>query len=410
MSRFRHHLAIRVLLLCLATAACGTRVPEAEQATHAPASGSVALDPAASTGGVPGFTGAAGGTAQAPAALPSAGDQPVRIAGPSGAATGGRGGQGPAATSVGGAGATAGRTTPAGAATTPATAPGAGSAPGAGLPPTGAGPVGEKSPVVIASAGTFSGPIGAILLPGTQTVSAWVAHINANGGLGGHQVKLLVYDDGGDPARRQTQIKEAIERRGVIAFVHNAAPFESKTTQDYITAQRIPVIGTETGTEAVYRSPMYFPQATSGSGNIADAMLSAAMQLAPAGKIRVATLTCVEAQQCTEADALWAELGPQVGMKVVSRGRASITQPDYTAECLSARNAQADVVVFALDPNAASRLALSCARQGYRPTYATLTSLALDRHKTDPNLDGMVQGSNVFPYFQTGTPATDEFQ
>ena len=33
-----------------------------------------------------------------------------------------------------------------------------------------------------------------------------------------------------------------------------------------------------------------------------------------------------------------------------------------------------------------------------------------DRHRDDPNLAGLVAGTNVFPSFQQGTPATDEYQ
>jgi hypothetical protein len=33
-----------------------------------------------------------------------------------------------------------------------------------------------------------------------------------------------------------------------------------------------------------------------------------------------------------------------------------------------------------------------------------------DKMKDDPNLEGAIAWTNVFPYFQSGTPATDEFQ
>src|SRR5207237_6089821 len=55
------------------------------------------------------------------------------------------------------------------------------------------------------------------------------------------------------------------------------------------------------------------------------------------------------------------------------------------------------------------RLATSCVRQGYRPRYATSSSVVVDRLKDDPNLDGLLAVVPTFPWFQTGTPATDEF-
>lgn len=266
-----------------------------------------------------------------------------------------------------------------------------------------------KSTIVIASAGTFTGPIGSILLPGTQAVQVWVNYTNDRGGINGHPVRVIVYDDGGDPARHRAQVQDAIERQKVVAFVHNAAPFLTKSTQDYVESKRVPVIGTETGTELVYQSPMYFPQATSGFANIRTALLTAARQVLPAGKKKLATLTCVEAQQCDDADRLWADMASGLGFELVNRGRASLTQPDYLAECLSARNAGAEVMIVAMEATATARLAQSCARQGYHPVFGTLASIAADRQKNDPNLKGMMTSSNVFPYFASGTPAIDEF-
>jgi len=69
------------------------------------------------------------------------------------------------------------------------------------------------------------------------------------------------------------------------------------------------------------------------------------------------------------------------------------------------------VVFIALDTNAVARFAAACARQNYRPVFSTFSTVASDGLKTDDNLDGhMVASSPVFPYFQSGTPATDEFQ
>ena len=82
-----------------------------------------------------------------------------------------------------------------------------------------------------------------------------------HGGLNGHPVRLIVYDDGADPARSRAQVQEAVERQRVVAFLQMSQPLSGESNVDYITAKRIPVIGTETGSPWVYdRSPMYFPQ------------------------------------------------------------------------------------------------------------------------------------------------------
>lgn len=280
---------------------------------------------------------------------------------------------------------------------------------GTSIVPTPGGPK-KGSPIIVGSVGTFSGPVGATLAPVVQGAQVWVKFINHKGGLNGHLVQLITYDDGGDTARHRSQVQQAVERDGVIAFLSNIEGASGEPSQEYITAKRIPVIGSEGSADYFYNSPMYFPQAPHGSANFSGAVNSAAQQLIPSGIKKLATLACVELQVCADADRIWAEESGQLGFEHVYRGRAGLAQPDFTAECLAMRNAGAEIILVGLDPASIGRLSLSCARQGYKPRYGSFASILTDQMKEDPNLDGMVGATNVFPYFQSGTPATDEFQ
>ena len=82
---------------------------------------------------------------------------------------------------------------------------------------TGRVTAGVRSPVITASVGTLSGPVGTVWRPVVQGAQLWVAEANRRGGLSGHEIRLLVYDDGGDSARHRAQVKEAVEQRGVVA-------------------------------------------------------------------------------------------------------------------------------------------------------------------------------------------------
>jgi branched-chain amino acid transport system substrate-binding protein len=265
---------------------------------------------------------------------------------------------------------------------------------------------------VVASVGTYSGVVGLVLRPMLEALQAWTASINARGGLNRHRVRLIVADDGGDPARSKALVQDAVERQRVIAFLQMAQGVSGRGTLDYITAKRIPVIGSDTASPWFHdTSPMYFPQVPSGPAPLVTALASAAaQQLIPEGKVRLATTACVEAQVCGEADQILAREAPAVGFQQVYRGRSSLTQPDFTAECLNARSADAQVFLLVLDINSVSRFAASCARQGYRPVFAILGSNVVGRQADDPNLAGAVAQSTAFPYFQTGTPTTDEYQ
>ena len=283
--------------------------------------------------------------------------------------------------------------------------------PGGGPEPAATAVAPQGSPAVVASVGTYSGPAGSVLRPPLEGAQLWVKYINAKGGLHGHAVKLISYDDGADPARHKAQVQEAIEQRGVIAFLANSEVITGGSSTDYLAKKRVPVLGTEGSGDYAYDHPMYFPQMSLGMPFVNSSVFSAARQVVPTGRTKAGTIICTEAPvSCDNLERGWVENAEKVGFQYVYRGRASIAQPDYTAECLSARNAGVETLFIGLDPNSLGRVVTSCARQGYRPQYATMSNVVLDRFKGDPNLDALATFSPVFPYFQSGTPASDAFR
>lgn len=267
-----------------------------------------------------------------------------------------------------------------------------------------------KTPVVLASVGTYSGPAGTVLAPMVQGGQFWVKHINSKGGLNGHAVRLLVYDDSGDSARHRAQVQKAIEQDHAIAFLVNGEAITGRSSIDYITAKRVPIVGTDTGEPWVYDSPMYFPQASSGDGAMYP-MIGAAAQVAiPAGKTKLGSVVCIEGQTCLDAERTWSKSAQNLGFEYVSKSQASIAQPDFTAECLRARNAGVEVLLVGLDQNSVRRVSAACGRQAYRPIFVSAPVTIVDEWKDDPNLDNSLAAPNTFPYFQSGTPGTDEFQ
>lgn len=280
--------------------------------------------------------------------------------------------------------------------------------PGGGSPAeTGGGP---RSPVVLASIGHFSGPAGTVCVPVLQGLQMWVQHVNAHNGLNGHRVTLRVYDDSADPARHRAAVQQAVEREGVMAFVSPCAPFTGQSSLDYVNAKRVPVIGSETGSAWVYKSPMYFPQASSDSEMWLASVSGVAGTLVPKGKTKLGLIYCAEANGCSQSARIFEERAKGLGLEIVYEAKTSLAQPDFTAECLASRNAGAQVLFILLDSNSVGRVASSCSRQGFRPTYAGVAPGTADNFKDNPELEGMVVVSVVSPYYRNGTPATDEYQ
>jgi branched-chain amino acid transport system substrate-binding protein len=268
----------------------------------------------------------------------------------------------------------------------------------------------KGSPIVIGSVGTQSGIVGASISDGTRALQAWAGGINAKGGIKGHPVQVIVGDDGGDPARHQQLVQQFVEEKHVAAFVYNSAPLSGQSSVQYLTQKRVPVIGSELGGQWFYDSPMFFPQTSSGLALTYVNIAGVAGYAVPKGKTKVATLTCQEAQFCTDANRIWPQTAPGVGLTVVSQGRASLAQPDFTSECLSAKNAGAQILLMAMDTNSVGRVASACARVDFHPVFSFATTVTVDRMKGDPNLEGTVLTLPLQPWFQTSNPAVAEYR
>jgi branched-chain amino acid transport system substrate-binding protein len=261
--------------------------------------------------------------------------------------------------------------------------------------------------VVIGSVSTLSGPVGGTLASGPRAVQAWVAAVNAKGGVNGRRIKMLMADDGADPARHKALVQQFVEGSGVIAFVHMEAPLSGQSAVAYLEQKKIPVIGTEGGNNWANQSPMYFPQNPSGDF-LATVFARATAQVALAvNRKKVAVWVC-EFANCNVA--VKAEEFRKAGMTVVHEGRDSITQPDYTAECLQTRNAGAEVMFVMMTPDGMHRLTESCKSIGYRPMYGQVGMAMAPSFTKNPELDGSVYGVPTAPFFDEANPAIVAFR
>jgi len=389
---------------------CGTRVESAkiapsgaltESATPASADGTAAT-------GSPSVTdesteGAAPHSSGASAAIPTSTTQPAaRSSNPN------------RSTSPTGAGATTGAPAlgsgRAGGANPVTATPGA---PTPGKPASPAAPVPGASgePIRIASIGVLSGPIGQSLKPMADSVRIWVKLMNDRGGLGGRPIVLFQADTNGDPARHRAIAQQMVEEKKVIAFLANPGEaFGGQGTVPYLNDKGVPVIGSEGAAQFFYESPVHFPQIEHGTPLIQAVAMGIAHAAKTVNKSKLSLWTCVEAQMCRDMENVIPRTAGAHGVQVVNQSKVSIGQPDFTAECLNARNAAADMIFLAADGASVSRAAAACARQGYRPTWMLAGQQVIaGQHGADPNLDGGFSIDTQAPWFLDNTPRRKQF-
>lgn len=251
-------------------------------------------------------------------------------------------------------------------------------------------------------AGVFSG-----FANGPKAVEAWAQLMNANGGIDGHRVRVIVAEDGGDPARHLALVRQIVEEQGAVAFVGCFCPATGQGAVEYLNKKRVPVIGGSVTSLWYYKSPMHFPQVSQGDAYVRIFAGSTAEVAVPQGKTKLAVLACSEVQVCKDEAQGVPGNAKEFGMEVVYSGQASLAQPDYTAECLAARNAGAEVMALAFDPNSFPRIARSCSSVGYKPLF----SLVSDVTNATPQIeamDGALIGNPVRSWTDLANPGVAE--
>jgi branched-chain amino acid transport system substrate-binding protein len=228
---------------------------------------------------------------------------------------------------------------------------------------------------------TISGPN-----EGKDAMDAWVKWTNTHGGINGHPVEVVAYeDDKADPAVGLTAVKDLVENKHVIAIVGSQGGNTQQTWAPYVLEKRIPVVGGALIDATWFTNPMFYPNGGSVVTNIWGQMKSAAVN----GNKKVAVVLCTENPACAQAQKIFTQNAEDVGMEMAYNALASQTQASYTAECLAAKNSGATAVANYTN---AVVMARDCARQGYNPDWINAGGPNLSTIKQQPAL-GKTVGS-----------------
>jgi branched-chain amino acid transport system substrate-binding protein len=224
---------------------------------------------------------------------------------------------------------------------------------------------GPKAEIVLGSFGVESGPIGQILLGAYQTARVWVQDINARGGLNGHPVRLVTGDDGGDPGKTQALVRRMIDQDKVVAFFVQHACTTWDAAAPILEQAKIPVIGSAGCNATSSQSSIQFAPGQGEDYGIAWGHLLPLLQ--GSDKRKISVLYCREAISCKKVRDHNFENAGKAGIQIVHEAAVTLTQPDYTAEILAARNAGAEAFLLAIDNFSVQRFVRGAKRQNWNP-------------------------------------------
>ena len=381
--------AVTALAVVGGLAGCGSRRDGQEFVAANPPAGGAAAAAAPGTVGT--------------GAVPDAGTEPALPAA-SGSADGAvaaapGGGQAAAPTAQGASG-----TGKAGAGS--AAAPAAGAAAGANRCAT------SGSLVTLGNISTQSGLLGELFKGIAEALQVWAKSANACGGFGGHPVRVISGDDGGDPATALTVAQRMVENDKVLAFVGLTVPLSVAGIENYLKDKGVPVIGGDSSETPFFTNPVFFPigpfVSVIGAADAAIAIQKGAKKLA--------VLYCVElpASCGPEAASKDLQVGSEVvramGGEVLISQKASLVAPSYTSQCIAAKRAGAEAIIAILDGPSVGRLASNCQAQDYNPLYLGISTGIGSNLLNYPAVNNnFFAPLNTFPWTDTSGPATKAY-
>jgi branched-chain amino acid transport system substrate-binding protein len=109
-----------------------------------------------------------------------------------------------------------------------------------------------QADVKIGAVLSVTGPASFLGDPEKKTIEMYVAEINAKGGINGQQIKLVVYDDGGDPNQARTFGTRLIEEDKVDALLAGSTTATTMAIIPLAEEAKVPLINFAGAVQAVY--------------------------------------------------------------------------------------------------------------------------------------------------------------
>jgi branched-chain amino acid transport system substrate-binding protein len=240
-----------------------------------------------------------------------------------------------------------------------------------------------------------AGSVNPYTIPAFQ---AWAKWQNANGGINGHPVKVLVQREPDNPGIALTDVQNLVHQ-GIVALISDDTQDEASWVS-YVTKAGIPTYEATSGTINLGTSPVGF--GTQLALIVEPGAIVAAA--AKAGSKEMAVFYCGEIPECAQAVPSLAGAGKAIGVNVAFSTSILGSSPNYTAQCLTAKAHNATSLEVADASQIIIRVAASCAQQGYTAHEIT-DGLNIERAFAGaPGMDGLISIEPTMPFFDTSFP------
>ncbi len=270
--------------------------------------------------------------------------------------------------------------------------------------PTGGTNSPKGTPIVIGNIGSYKGAEASSISTAQSAIQAWADSVNADGGIGGHPIHLIVKQDNDNPATGLTAAKELINQEHVVALVSDFGDTDPAWNTLFQKAG-IPIIGGSQAAPGNPNNPLFFPAETAESALTYAELYGLKVE----GATKIAYPYCAEVSQCASGIPFAKAAAPLLGMQIVWFGSFSLSAPDLTPQCLAGKAAGATGVFPSAPLTNDIKFAQACYQQDWKPSYGMGGGQLDSSLLSIPAFNGTISAQGTAPWFENSTPALQEF-
>jgi branched-chain amino acid transport system substrate-binding protein len=208
-------------------------------------------------------------------------------------------------------------------------------------------------------------------------------------------------DDANNATTSLSEVTKLVQQDHVLAIIDGSNV--DSTWASYVEQQKVPVIGDQLDSSAMYTNPDFFPEGMT-ENNLAVGLVAGA-KIAGVSKLGVAYCTAVAG--CAELAETTKTAAQSIGVSVPYVSKISDSASNYTASCLAAKQVGANGIAVGSGETVLEAYANSCAAQGYDPKYVEVEGTATNAVLGLSSLDGMIDVEADVPATDTSSPGVE---
>jgi branched-chain amino acid transport system substrate-binding protein len=232
------------------------------------------------------------------------------------------------------------------------------------------------------------------------TAQAWEKWVNANGGINGHPVQVVIEDTQSSPTAGLAAMKSLIGQSGISAVMLSDTSSEAPVG-GYAATQNIAVIGANGFDVDLWGAKKNFFSNWTTQPWDAYGLIQASKSV---GATKIGTVVCSEIASCATYGQVIQLVTKHYDVTDTGLVTASASAANYTAQCVSLMQKGTTMIDLAVPPAEVVRIAQDCIQQGYKG-YFGFASISFDQ-KQVASVTGMkvVLELSSFPWWSSAAP------